>query len=98
MTRPTYDELLAADRAALTRGAWPAARGQFERPARLALWLGDDHNEFRGADAVAEGWFNRAGRDPPPVGRRGGGVLRHAVRPGGACSRGVGGQMAGASR
>ncbi|MEI8410382.1 MULTISPECIES: LuxR C-terminal-related transcriptional regulator [unclassified Kribbella] len=30
--------------------------------ARMALWLGDDHNEFHGAGAVAEGWFNRAGR------------------------------------
>lgn len=30
--------------------------------ARMALWLGDDHNEFRGAGAVAEGWFNRAAR------------------------------------
>ncbi len=30
--------------------------------ARMALWLGDDHNEFHGASAVAEGWFNRAGR------------------------------------
>jgi ATP/maltotriose-dependent transcriptional regulator MalT len=28
----------------------------------MALWLGDDHNEFHGAGAVAEGWFNRAGR------------------------------------
>jgi LuxR family transcriptional regulator, maltose regulon positive regulatory protein len=28
----------------------------------MALWLGDDHNEFHGAGAVAEGWFNRAAR------------------------------------
>ncbi|MFD3404999.1 LuxR C-terminal-related transcriptional regulator [Kribbella sp. NPDC058693] len=102
------EDFLAAGRAALTRGAWSAARGQFERAletattpealeglswatwwledvpaclearerayrlyrkaddaraaARMALWLGDDHNEFRGAGAVAEGWFNRAAR------------------------------------
>ncbi|WP_133805939.1 LuxR C-terminal-related transcriptional regulator [Kribbella caucasensis] len=30
--------------------------------ARMALWLGDDHNEFRGATAVADGWFHRATR------------------------------------
>ncbi|MFI6680129.1 LuxR C-terminal-related transcriptional regulator [Kribbella sp. NPDC050470] len=30
--------------------------------ARMALWLGDDQNEFHGAGAVAEGWFNRAAR------------------------------------
>lgn len=103
-----YDEAVEAGRDALSRGAWPAARRQFEKAleiaatpeayeglswaawwledvaacldarerayrlyrqaddvrgaARMALWLGDDHNEFHGADAVAEGWFNRAGR------------------------------------
>ncbi|WP_371406520.1 LuxR C-terminal-related transcriptional regulator [Kribbella sp. NBC_00662] len=102
------EDFLAAGRAALTRGAWSAARGQFElalettktpealeglswatwwledvpacleareqayrlyrkaddarAAARMALWLGDDHNEFHGAGAVAEGWFNRAAR------------------------------------
>ncbi|MEV5961598.1 LuxR C-terminal-related transcriptional regulator [Kribbella sp. NPDC051952] len=103
--RTSYDEFLAAGRAALSRGAWSVARVAFEQalpspeafeglswaawwledvPAcldareqayrlyrkaddargagRLALWLGDDHNEFRGAGAVAEGWFNRAAR------------------------------------
>jgi len=30
--------------------------------ARMALWLGDDHLEFRGAQAVAQGWFARAKR------------------------------------
>ncbi len=30
--------------------------------ARMALWLGDDHVEFRGAHAVAGGWFRRAAR------------------------------------
>jgi len=30
--------------------------------ARMALWLGDDHIEFRGAVAVADGWFQRAAR------------------------------------
>jgi ATP/maltotriose-dependent transcriptional regulator MalT len=39
--------------------------------ARMALWIGDDHIEFRGAEAVAEGWFGRAARlldglDPSP--------------------------------
>lgn len=39
--------------------------------ARMALWIGDDHIEFRGAAAVAEGWFGRAARlldalDPSP--------------------------------
>ncbi len=103
-----YDEAVEAGRDALSRGAWPAARLQFEKAleiastaeayeglswavwwledvaacldareqayrlyrqvddvrgaARMALWLGDDHNEFHGAEAVAEGWFNRAAR------------------------------------
>ena len=30
--------------------------------ARMALWLGDDHVEFRGARAIGEGWLARAGR------------------------------------
>jgi len=30
--------------------------------ARMALWIGDDHLEFHGASAVAEGWFGRASR------------------------------------
>ena len=30
--------------------------------ARMALWLGDDHASFRGAHAVADGWFARARR------------------------------------
>ena len=105
---PSYDEFVEAGRGARSRGAWSAARSQFERAvglattpealeglswatwwledvqacldareqsyrlyrqagdarsaARMALWLGDDHNEFQGADAVAEGWFNRATR------------------------------------
>ena len=36
--------------------------GDTRGAARMALWLGDDHNEFHGAAAVAEGWFNRAAR------------------------------------
>ena len=37
----------------------------------MALWIGDDHIEFHGAEAVAEGWFGRASRllegvDPSP--------------------------------
>ncbi|TCC57965.1 helix-turn-helix transcriptional regulator [Kribbella pittospori] len=36
--------------------------GDARGAARMALWLGDDHNEFYGAGAVAEGWFNRAAR------------------------------------
>jgi LuxR family transcriptional regulator, maltose regulon positive regulatory protein len=39
--------------------------------ARMALWIGDDHLEFRGEAAVANGWFQRAERilrdlDPTP--------------------------------
>jgi tetratricopeptide (TPR) repeat protein len=30
--------------------------------ARVALWLGDSYIEFRGATAVADGWFGRAAR------------------------------------
>jgi tetratricopeptide (TPR) repeat protein len=30
--------------------------------ARMALWLGDDHLEFHGESAVANGWFGRAAR------------------------------------
>jgi LuxR family maltose regulon positive regulatory protein len=36
--------------------------GDLRSAARMALWLGDDHNEFLGASAVAEGWFHRAAR------------------------------------
>jgi LuxR family maltose regulon positive regulatory protein len=103
-----YDKAMDAGRVALSRGAWPVARSEFETAlevattpeafeglswatwwledvpacldareqayrlyrqvddvrgaARMALWLGDDHNEFHGASAVAEGWFNRAAR------------------------------------
>ncbi|CRK55015.1 regulatory protein, LuxR [Alloactinosynnema sp. L-07] len=34
--------------------------GDLRGAARMALWLGDDHIEFLGAAAVAEGWFGRA--------------------------------------
>lgn len=30
--------------------------------ARMALWLGNDHIDFLGQEAVAEGWFRRAAR------------------------------------
>jgi DNA-binding CsgD family transcriptional regulator len=35
-----------------------------DRPgaARMALWLGDDHIEFHGEQAIASGWFGRAAR------------------------------------
>lgn len=36
--------------------------GDARSAARVALWIGDDHIEFRGAEAVAEGWFGRASR------------------------------------
>ena len=36
--------------------------GDARSAARMALWIGDDHIEFRGAEAVAEGWFGRASR------------------------------------
>jgi LuxR family transcriptional regulator, maltose regulon positive regulatory protein len=36
------------------------AAGDERGAARMALWLGDDHVEFRGAHAVADGWFRRA--------------------------------------
>lgn len=36
--------------------------GDTRGAARMALWIGDDHIEFRGAEAVAEGWFARAAR------------------------------------
>ncbi len=36
--------------------------GHVRAAARMALWLGDDHVEFRGAHAVAGGWFARAAR------------------------------------
>ena len=38
------------------------AAGDARGAARMALWLGDDHIEFRGEHAVANGWFQRAGR------------------------------------
>ena len=37
-------------------------RGERRAAARMALWLGDDHAEFRGAHAVATGWLARAAR------------------------------------
>jgi LuxR family transcriptional regulator, maltose regulon positive regulatory protein len=36
--------------------------GDARGAARMALWLGDAHIEFRGARAVADGWFRRASR------------------------------------
>lgn len=36
--------------------------GNLRGAARMALWLGDDHVEFHGAEAVADGWFQRAAR------------------------------------
>jgi LuxR family transcriptional regulator, maltose regulon positive regulatory protein len=46
-------------------------RGDRRGAARMALWLGDDHLEFHGAEAVASGWLQRAARlaadlDPCP--------------------------------
>lgn len=41
--------------------------GDARSAARMALWLGDDHLEFRGADAVAGGWFARAARLLEPL-------------------------------
>lgn len=38
------------------------AAGDRRSAARMALWLGDDHMEFRGEGAVAEGWLRRAAR------------------------------------
>lgn len=38
------------------------ATGDHRAAARMALWIGDDHLWFRGAPAVAEGWFSRARR------------------------------------
>lgn len=38
------------------------AAGDRRGAARMALWLGDDHVEFRAEPAVAEGWFRRAAR------------------------------------
>lgn len=37
-------------------------RGDLRAASRMALWLGDDYVEFRGAHAVAGGWFARATR------------------------------------
>ena len=36
--------------------------GDARGAARVALWLGDSYIEFRGATAVADGWFGRAAR------------------------------------
>jgi len=36
--------------------------GDLRGAARLALWLGDDHLEFRGEHAIASGWTRRAAR------------------------------------
>lgn len=36
--------------------------GEVHAAARMALWLGDDHVEFHGETAVANGWFGRAAR------------------------------------
>jgi ATP/maltotriose-dependent transcriptional regulator MalT len=36
--------------------------GDLSGAARMALWIGDDHIEFEGAAAVADGWFRRAAR------------------------------------
>ena len=36
--------------------------GDLRGAARLALWLGDDYLEFRGEQAVANGWTRRAAR------------------------------------
>lgn len=36
--------------------------GDLRGAARMALWLGDDHVEFRGAAAVGQGWLHRAAR------------------------------------
>lgn len=38
------------------------AAGDIRGAARMALWIGDDHLEFRGEAAVANGWFQRAER------------------------------------
>src|SRR5262249_56332206 len=46
------------ERASRRYGRAGDARGA----ARVALWLGDAHIEFRGATAVAGGWFGRAAR------------------------------------
>jgi LuxR family transcriptional regulator, maltose regulon positive regulatory protein len=44
--------------------------GDLRGAARLALWLSDDHAEFRRQEAVSGGWFQRAARllaDLPPA-------------------------------
>jgi LuxR family maltose regulon positive regulatory protein len=38
------------------------AAGDARGAARMALWLALDHHEFRGEDAVAQGWFARCER------------------------------------
>jgi ATP/maltotriose-dependent transcriptional regulator MalT len=37
-------------------------QGDMRRAAMLAIWLGDDHLVLRGERAIANGWFQRAGR------------------------------------
>jgi LuxR family transcriptional regulator, maltose regulon positive regulatory protein len=41
--------------------------GDDRSAARMAVWLGDDHLAFRGAQAVAGGWFARAARILEPL-------------------------------
>ena len=45
--------------------------GERRAAARMAIWLANDHLDFRGEEAVAQGWFRRARRilddlDPAP--------------------------------
>ena len=45
--------------------------GERRAAARMAIWLANDHLDFRGEEAVAQGWFRRATRilddlDPAP--------------------------------
>ena len=45
--------------------------GDRQGAARMAIWLANDHLDFRGEEAVAQGWFRRATRilgdlDPAP--------------------------------
>ena len=45
--------------------------GDLRGAARMAIWLANDHHDFRGEKAVAQGWFARAtrildGLDPVP--------------------------------
>ncbi len=36
------------------------AEGDTRSAARMAIWLASDHLDFRGADAIASGWIERA--------------------------------------